>query len=80
MELRPNHRLLSPGFVIETHYGEHKNLSGIKVEKPERTLCHFEGEVVNHSDSSLALATCNGLVSGVPYLTQQTRDVGPMLV
>ncbi|CAH1270738.1 ADAMTS16 [Branchiostoma lanceolatum] len=58
VELRPNHRLLAPGFAV--HRRRNK---ATKVEKYDQSKhCHFHGKLLSHGNSSAAISTCGGLV------------------
>ena len=63
LKLRPNHRLLAPGFVVEHKKYTFGNVSDSTIRQYSDHLCHFTGEIVDHPGSSVAIATCNGLVS-----------------
>ena len=70
LKLKPNHKLTSPSFVIERKRGRFKNItdSTFKTLDDSYSNCHFHGEIVNQSESSVAVAVCNGLVSTVVYI------------
>lgn len=62
MSVSPNHKLFSPGFVIERRNNQFGNLSDVFIERYRGSLCHYVGHIINHTNSQVALATCNGLV------------------
>ncbi|XP_043259690.1 A disintegrin and metalloproteinase with thrombospondin motifs 12-like [Colletes gigas] len=68
LELRPNHRLVAPGAVIEEHTEpkspttEYNNdfLDNSKLQRMRDSQCHYQGRVHGQSENS-ALSTCYGL-------------------
>ncbi|CAH1796676.1 unnamed protein product, partial [Owenia fusiformis] len=61
LTLEPNHRLLSPGLIIERRRNRHGNISYSDFRRQSGHHCHYTGTVTGHSDSMVAIATCNGL-------------------
>ncbi|XP_069699522.1 A disintegrin and metalloproteinase with thrombospondin motifs 12-like [Periplaneta americana] len=70
LELWPNNRLLSPGFVVETRPVDgvarsrrHKRNSATdyKFHRLRDVQCLYRGRVRGHNDSVIALSTCYGL-------------------
>lgn len=77
LDLSPNDRLFAPGLVVERRRrregGTAKNRGGAwhgdsRVELVARNRCHFAGKVKGRPDSTVALATCDGLVSSCRIL------------
>lgn len=60
LELRPNHQLISPAMVVESH---RKAISDRSISHVNETQCHYTGIVRGDKDSKVAISTCNGLVS-----------------
>ena len=63
LSLEPNHRFLSPGFVVERRPEGFKNISHSQIKAVPENRCHFTGHIQGHVGSKVALATCDGLVS-----------------
>jgi len=65
LQLQLNERLVSPGFVIERRKNRFKNVTDSSFSRlaEEHKYCHYTGQVTNHTDSRVAVATCAGLVS-----------------
>ena len=78
LKLKPNHKLTSPSFVIERKKSRFKNItdSTFKRLDDSYTNCHFHGEIVNQSESSVAVAVCDGLVSKFFHL----NTLVPMII
>ncbi|XP_066289406.1 A disintegrin and metalloproteinase with thrombospondin motifs 16-like isoform X2 [Branchiostoma lanceolatum] len=73
VELRPNHRLLAPGFAV--HRRRNK---ATKVEKYDQSKhCHFHGTLLSHGNSSAAISTCDGL-KGVLRTPDQDYFIEPL--
>lgn len=72
LDLFPNDRLFAPGLVVERRGrrggGAEKSAGeawhrDTRAELVARNRCHFAGKVRGRPDSTVALATCDGLVS-----------------
>ncbi|XP_054731026.1 A disintegrin and metalloproteinase with thrombospondin motifs 12 [Anastrepha obliqua] len=61
LELEPHTYFMAPNFVIERHRRD------IRTRKREirSTDCHFHGKVRGHSESNVAISTCEGLVGHI---------------
>lgn len=63
MELRAASHLVAPGFVIQT-LGT-RGTRSVRALPPE-DFCFYQGSLRSHRNSSVALSTCEGLVSTAP--------------
>lgn len=79
LKLKPNYKLTSPSFVIERKKNSFKNVtdSSFKHLDDSYSNCHFHGEVVNQTESRVAVGVCNGLVSSciLPYILQSRKHL-----
>ncbi|KAE8597427.1 hypothetical protein XENTR_v10016469 [Xenopus tropicalis] len=74
LELKVTERLLAPGFKIQT-FGEGRTKS-IKTFSSQ-DFCFYQGSVVSHENSSVALSTCSGL-SGLIRTQEAEYFLKPM--
>ena len=65
LKLSPNRKLIAPGFVIERKKNRFKNVTDSVFSRlhKDNFNCHYHGEVINQSDTKVALGVCSGLVS-----------------
>ena len=70
LQLKPNYKLTSPNFVIERKKNRFKNVTDSTFRRLDESYssCHYYGEIINQSDSRVALGVCNGLVSHILFL------------
>lgn len=67
LKVKPNYKLYLPSLVIERRTSVFKNVtdsvfSGVA---PDEEHCHFIGEILGETSSTVALEVCNGLVSKI---------------
>lgn len=62
LHLKPNDRLLASAFVVERRQG--RNVTNHRLIPARHKQCHYIGQVKGHPESTVAVSTCNGLVSG----------------
>lgn len=62
LHLKPNDRLLASAFVVERRQG--RNVTNHRLMSARHKQCHYIGQVKGHPESTVAVSTCNGLVSG----------------
>jgi hypothetical protein len=62
LHLKPNDRLLASAFVVERRQG--RNVTNHRLAPARHKQCHYIGRVKGHPESTVAVSTCNGLVSG----------------
>lgn len=71
VELRTSEGLIPPGFMVQT-FGK-RGLKSVEHYQPEE-LCFYQGALMSHNNSSVALSTCKGLVSQTScFLTALTK-------
>ncbi|XP_067914831.1 A disintegrin and metalloproteinase with thrombospondin motifs 16 isoform X2 [Heterodontus francisci] len=58
LELRTSEGLMPPGFTVQT-LGK-QGLKSVEIYHPEE-LCFYQGALISHNNSSVALSTCKGL-------------------
>ncbi|XP_055515067.1 A disintegrin and metalloproteinase with thrombospondin motifs 16-like [Leucoraja erinacea] len=58
VELRTSEGLIPPGFMVQT-FGK-RGLKSVEHYQPEE-LCFYQGALMSHNNSSVALSTCKGL-------------------
>uniref|UniRef100_A0A673JQC3 Peptidase M12B propeptide domain-containing protein n=1 Tax=Sinocyclocheilus rhinocerous TaxID=307959 RepID=A0A673JQC3_9TELE len=63
LDLQPSH-VLAEGFTVQTLGAEGINTATLD---PSIHNCLYQGSIRNHSESSVAISTCTGLVSGSFY-------------
>ena len=64
VRLRPNHKIVSPGMVIETRGNRFGNMSDVTIRRfPKSGRCQYIGDIKDHPGSVVAMTTCKGLVS-----------------
>ncbi|XDV18002.1 hypothetical protein PO909_023789 [Leuciscus waleckii] len=68
LDLQPSH-VLAEGFTIQTLGAEGINTATLD---PSIHNCLYQGSIRNHSESSVAISTCTGLVS-VSFYTQRLQ-------
>lgn len=74
LELTPNDYLFAPGLVVErrrrsTPRGGNATSHGdARVERITHNKCHFVGKVMGRPESTVAIATCDGLVSKIAFV------------
>ena len=61
LHLKPNDRLLASSFVVERRRG--RNITDHRLVPAGKKQCHYVGQVKGHPESTVAVSTCNGLVS-----------------
>lgn len=81
LELTPNDYLFAPGLVVErrrrstTRRGTAPSHGDARVERIAHNKCHFAGKVKGRPESTVAIATCDGLVSKISLFSGFIRDV-----
>ena len=70
LQLKPNYKLTSPGFVIERKKSRFKNVTDSTFRRLDdsHNNCHFYGEIINQTGSRVALGVCSGLVSHCSFI------------
>lgn len=63
LKLKPNTKLFHPSLVIETRRNSFNNVSDSVFARYTQRPCHYTGEILDRSNSKVALALCDGLVS-----------------
>ncbi len=61
LHLKPNDRLLASSFIVERRRG--RNVTDHRLMPARQKQCHYVGQVKGHPESTVAVSTCNGLVS-----------------
>ena len=64
LHLKPNDQLLGSAFVVERRRG--RNVTEHRLTPAKQKQCHYIGQVKGHPESTVAISTCNGLVSCKP--------------
>ena len=77
LQLKPNYKLTSPNFVIERKKNRFKNVTDSTFRRLDESYssCHYYGEIINQSDSRVALGVCNGLVSHIFFYLSHVETV-----
>jgi hypothetical protein len=66
LKLKPNIKLYNPSLVVERKKNLFNNVSDsvfLRYTSNSGEQCHYTGEIVDRSNSKVALALCDGLVS-----------------
>lgn len=83
VEMWPNHRLLSPGLVLETRSsGVATDLNKLKIRSVENKHCHYTGRIKGERGSRVALSVCSGLAGHIRtkrghYYIEPVKDHEP---
>ena len=69
LTVEPSWHLLGPGLVAERRQGSAGPSGSTRISTDVRSrLCHFEGHIRGRPGSTVAISTCNGLVTDAPQL------------
>lgn len=66
LKLKPNTKFFHPSLVVETKRNSFNNISDsvfVRYSGSTERPCHYTGEILDRSNSKVALALCDGLVS-----------------
>lgn len=66
LKLKPNTKFFHPSLVVETRRNSFNNVSDsvfVRYTGSTERPCHYTGEILDRSNSKVALALCDGLVS-----------------
>jgi hypothetical protein len=66
LHLKPNDRLLASSFIVERRQG--RNVTNHRLTTARHQQCHYMGRVKGHPESTVAVSTCNGLVSRLYFI------------
>lgn len=63
LSIRPNKKLISPGFVVERISFKFGNITDSEFKTWTKRACHFIGEIDGDPYSKVAVDACSGLVN-----------------
>lgn len=77
LKLKPNTKLFHPSLVIETRRNSFNNVSDSVFARYTQRPCHYTGEILDRSNSKVALALCDGL-HGLIHTGDTTYFIEPV--
>ena len=75
LHLKPNDRLLASSFIVERRHG--RNVTNHRLTPARHQQCHYMGRVKGHPESTVAVSTCNGLVSRLFHISHPWSNIHP---